>query len=237
MDAINAQYGSFVTAAVVAGAGGAGDQRIQLTSVAAGDMTLDLQKASSLQTTKVAGELASYEVVNSGKTVTSNTRLVTIAQGVSLTLKEQTDTPADVTVTRSTTALNNALSSFAGTYNSTVDLLAAQHGKSAGSLQGQSVLSGLQHALSTIATYGSDGEISTLDSLGLKLEKDGHFTYNQWGLIGADLGSSTGVSAFLGSTTGSGFLKAASDALTGLEDPVRGLLRPPSRISLGSTPT
>jgi flagellar capping protein FliD len=43
--------------------------------------------------------------------------------------------------------------------------------------------------------------------------------------MSADLTSSTGVTAFLGSATGGGFLKNATDALTSLEDPTTGLLK------------
>jgi flagellar capping protein FliD len=43
--------------------------------------------------------------------------------------------------------------------------------------------------------------------------------------MSADLTSSTSVTAFLGSATGGGFLKAATDGLTGAEDPVSGLLK------------
>src|SRR5262249_49118717 len=40
-----------------------------------------------------------------------------------------------------------------------------------------------------------------------------------------DFTSSTGVSSFLGSATGGGFLKAATDALSNLEDSNKGLLK------------
>ncbi|MBZ5621885.1 MAG: flagellar filament capping protein FliD [Acidobacteriia bacterium] len=225
-DAINTQYGSLVEAQVVTGPGGDSDQRIQLTGIHAGAMNLDLQKTASLQHTQVGGTLATYEVVNSGKTVSSNTRSVSVAPGVTLTLLGQSDGPVDVTVTRSTSALNTALSTFADTYNATVDLVAAQRGQSAGSLQGQSILSSLSRALSSISTYSSSGgAISGLNGLGLDLGKDGHFTYNAFGLMSADLSNSTGVTAFLGSAAGGGFLKAVTDALNNLEDPNNGLLK------------
>ena len=43
--------------------------------------------------------------------------------------------------------------------------------------------------------------------------------------MSADLTSSTGVTSFLGSAAGGGFLKNATDALTSLEDPTTGLLK------------
>lgn len=224
--AINTQYGSKVQAMVVAGPGGNSDPRIQLTSTTAGAMNLDLRETASLQHTQVGGTLASYEVLNSGKTVSSNTRTVTVAQGVNITLLATSTGPLDVTVTRSTTALNSALSTFADTYNATVNLVTAQHGQTSGSLQGQSILSTISRALSSMSTYGSSsGALSGLESLGLKLGTDGHFTYNAIGLLAAEFGNSTGVSTFLGSATGGGFLKTATDALASLEDPTSGLLK------------
>ena len=224
--AINNQYGTQVQALVVAGPGGNSDPRIQLTGATAGAMNLDLQKTASLQNTQVGGTLATYEVLNSGKTVSSSSRTVTVAQGVNLTLLGQSNGGLDVTVTRSTSALDTALSTFATTYNATVDMITAQHGQSAGSLQGQSILSTLSQALSSISTYGStDGAISSLEALGLKSDATGHFTYNVLGLLSTEFSNSTGVSNFLGSATGGGFLKTATDALSGLEDPTSGLLK------------
>ncbi|HTS28181.1 MAG TPA: flagellar filament capping protein FliD [Bryobacteraceae bacterium] len=224
--AINQQYGSLVTATVVNGPGGVSDPRIQLTSTQTTPTTLDLQKTSSLQNMEVTGALATYEMLNTGKSVSSNTRTVTVAPGVNLTLEAQSNGPLDVIVTRSTTALDSALSQFADTYNATVDLVDTQHGQSSGSLQGQSILSSLSQALSSIATYGSTtGSISSLEALGLKLGTDGHFTYEVGNLWTSEYQNSAGVTAFLGSTTGGGFLKTATDALNNLEASGTGLLK------------
>src|SRR5262249_27089739 len=95
---INSQLGSLVHSSVVAGTGGSADSRIQLTSTSTGAKTLDLQKQTSLQNTQVAGALASYEMLSTGKTVTSNSRAVQVAQGVSLTLKAESNGPVDVIV-------------------------------------------------------------------------------------------------------------------------------------------
>jgi flagellar capping protein FliD len=59
----------------------------------------------------------------------------------------------------------------------------------------------------------------------LDLGANGQITYSPLTLMSADLASSSGVSSFLGSATGGGFLKNATDALTSLEDPTTGLLK------------
>jgi flagellar hook-associated protein 2 len=228
--AINALPEGLVNATVVdLGTDGNHDYRIQLQSSTPGNQTLDLQRTSavSLQNQQQPpGELANYEVNGSGVSVTSNTRSVTVAQGVTLNLLEAGDTPVNVTVTRSTSALSSALSAFADAYNAAKTEVDAQRGQSGGALQGQSIVTSLAQTLSNIATYtSSDGSINGLSSLGLSLGTDGKLTFNSLSLMGADLSNSAGVTAFLGSADGGGFLKTATDGLNGIEDPTTGLLK------------
>jgi flagellar hook-associated protein 2 len=151
---------------------------------------------------------------------------VSVADGVTLNLLSSSASPVDVTVTRSTSVLSSALSSFADAYNAVVDELGKQHGQSAGALQGQSILASISRALSSISTYNSSGGgVNVLKSLGLDLQTDGHIQYNSFGLMATDITNSVGVTAFLGSSTKSGWLKVATDALKGLEDPVSGILK------------
>jgi flagellar capping protein FliD len=226
---INSLYGSQVRATVLdLGTGGSHDYRISLQNLTGGSPALDIQKttAASLQDQKTPGALAQYEINGSGVVATSNTRSITVADGVTLNLLATSDTPVDVTVTRSTSALSNALSSFAGAYNAVVDELATEYGQTAGPLQGQSILSTIRRELSNIATYSSsDGQVNVLKKLGLDLGKDGHFQFNALGLMATDIGNSVGVTSFLGSSTGGGWLKALTDSLNNLEDPLNGLVK------------
>jgi flagellar hook-associated protein 2 len=231
---INSQYGSLVQATVVnVSSTDTPDYRISLRSTTAGtSMNLDLRKTTAvsyqnMQTTgafaQTPGVLAQY-AVDGGGAVQSNTRTITVSNGVTLTLQATGQT--DVTVTRSTSALNTALSAFADAYNATVDELDKQRGTLGGPLQGQSIVSILSKSLSSIATYGStSGQISSLETLGLKLGKDGHFTYTPLVLMGTDLTHSASVTAFLGSAAGGGFLQSATNTLKNLEDSTTGLLK------------
>lgn len=227
--AINAQYGNLVNATVVnVGTAASPDQRISLQSTTLGPITLDIQNASgtSLQTTQSSGGLASYEVDNSGSVVTSNSRTITVSNGVSLTLlASDPGNPAYVTVTRSTSALSDALSGFVGAYNAAVKEINGQRGQSAGALQGQPILFELQQTLSAISTYSSTGQISGLTDLGLTLNTDGTLTYDSGTLMAADIGNSSAVTAFLGSADTGGFLQSATNALNNLEDASSGLLK------------
>jgi flagellar hook-associated protein 2 len=230
--AINSLYGSQVHASVVdLETGGSPDYRIALQG--ASGTTYDIYKttAANYQREQTAGALASYEVNNSGVLNTSTTRNVAVSTGVTATLVGTSggtpagSTPVGITVTRSTSALNTALSGFADAYNAAVTELGTQRGQTAGALQGQSIVTNLASLLSSISTYSSSGQFSGLASLGLDLGTNGQITYNALTLMSADLTSSTGVTAFLGSATGGGFLKNATDALTSVEDPSTGLLK------------
>ena len=230
--AINLLYGGQVHASVVdLETGGNPDYRIALQGPSG--TTYDIKKttATSYQTEQTAGALASYEVNNSGVINASATRNITISTGVTATLVGTSGgtpdgtTPVGITVTRSTSAINTALSGFTDAYNAAVTEVLKQQGQSGGALQGQSIVSQLSGILSSIATYSSSGQFNVLENLGLKLETNGQITYNPLTLLAADLTSSAGITAFFGTAAGGGFLKQATDALSSVQDSVTGLLK------------
>jgi flagellar capping protein FliD len=232
VSAINSLYGSQVHASVVdLETGGSPDQRIALQGPSGS--TYDIQKttAANYQTEQTAGSLASYQINNSGVTNTSTTRNIVVSTGITATLVGTSggtpagSTPVGITVTRSTDALNTALSGFTDAYNAAETELETQRGQQSGALQGQSIVNQLSGILSSISTFSSNGNVNGLEALGLDLGTNGQITYNALTLMSADLTNSTGVTAFLGSAAGGGFLKNATDALTSLEDPTTGLLK------------
>jgi flagellar hook-associated protein 2 len=227
VSALNTQYGSKVTAAKVdVGTEGNPDYRISLTAAAPGDLQPNLVLgASDVQTQQATGAMADYIVNNSGQHATSDTRSIKIATGITVNLlAKDGGTPVDIVVTRPTSAVSSAISSFVTAYNEAVDQIDQQHGTSPGALTGQSVLGALSRVLSGLATY-SDGAsgISGISDLGMDLDKTGHLTFNQFTLVGTDLSNSAGVDAFLGSAS-RGFLKLAIDSLSAVEDSVTGIL-------------
>jgi flagellar hook-associated protein 2 len=224
--AINSAYGDKVTATQVdLGSGSGHDYRIVLTATRAGDLAPDLiVSQAKLQNQQTTGAQASYIVNNSGKTVTSDTRTVTIATGVSVTLQAKDNgTPVSITVTRPTSALGTALSAFKDAYNAAVDEIDKQHGQASAALAGQSLVGNLSRILSGMGSYDSKGGVSDLPDLGLELDKTGHLSFNSFKLIAADLTNSSAVTSFLGSTS-SGFIKFATDSLSQVEDSTTGLL-------------
>jgi len=225
--AINALSGSPVTANVVdMGTASSPDYRIQLVDNTGNATSPQLSRSTpfSLQTQGTPpGTLAAYEVANSGENITSDSRSVTLATGTTLSLTGTGET--DVTVTQSASTLSTALSGFADAYNAAVGELAKQYGQQNGPLQGESIIYSLSQSLASMSTYysSSAGSLGMAD-LGFTLNDDGTLTYSPLTLMGTDLGNSAGVVAFLGSTTGGGFLQAATNALATVDDPTTGLL-------------
>jgi flagellar hook-associated protein 2 len=224
--AINSSYGNLVHATVVnVGSNSTPDYRLSLQSAKLTTDELDLHDGSdSLAAIQTAGKPAQYEVNGSGNIVSSDTRTVNVATGVTLTIVGKSDTAANITVSRSITGLGSALSNFASAYNAAASELGAQRGASAGPLQGQSIVSILSSVLSGIATYGGTGAFSTLSALGLDLGSDGQLTFNSSELLTTAASDPEGLAAFLGSASGGGFLKKANDVLTAVQDSTSGVL-------------
>jgi len=207
------------------GSGGTHDYRIALQSET-GEAELDLKKttASSLQQQQTTGRMANYSI-DGAAAVDSATRAVTVTGGVTLKLLGTSAKSIDVTVTRSTSALSSALSTFTDAYNATVDELAKERGQQGGALQGSSLVNLLSNSLRELSTYHGSDTISGLRDLGLELGADGHLSFQAFTLMSKDLGNSAGVTAFFGSATGGGFLKTATDVLNELEASTTGLLK------------
>jgi flagellar hook-associated protein 2 len=223
---INIKYGDKVTAAVVdVGTGNTHDYRLTLTAVKPGNLAPDLVVSeTNLQAQHTTGSLAHYIVNNSGMEVTSDSRVINIASGISVELLARDDgIPVNITVIRSTSALGAALSEFTDAYNAAVDEVDKHRGETSGALAGQSLLSMLSRSLASIATYSSSGSVDNLATLGVELDKTGHVSFNSFALLSADFSSSSGVTSFLGSST-SGFLRSAIDGLKAVEDLTTGLL-------------
>jgi flagellar hook-associated protein 2 len=236
--AINSQYGNMVQATVLnAGSGTTADTRISLQAVALGQQTLDIQDSSgdslfgsSGQT--VAGSQAEYSIPGTGAAnILTNSRQVVISPGVTLTLQSAApDTEVDTTISRPDSTLSTALSSFTTAYNAVATELTNQYGQdgqsSPGVLEGNPILQTISQALSQIGTYGqSSGAVNSLENLGLDLGINGQMKFTALDLAATDIGDSSAVDEFLGNSTSSGFLQAATNALTSLEDPTTGVVK------------
>ena len=229
--AINAQSDLGVQAAVVnVGPPGSADYRLSLQNTELGAHTFsltDLGPTELLQAAPLsAGVSAAYKV--NGIDVTGNSRTITLAPGLTVEmLKENgTDPAVTITVTRNTQAVSSALTSFTNAYNAALDELDKHRGGAKGALAGQSIVSMATQGLRQIAGYNAgSGTLASLEALGLTFDDKGKISFDSAAFSTATANSFTALSTFLGSSSGSGFLKAATDVLNGLEDSTGGTIK------------
>jgi flagellar hook-associated protein 2 len=125
-------------------------------------------------------------------------------------MQTTTGGPVTITVERNTDAIQSGITAFVDAYNAAVDAIDAQRGKQAGALAGQSILGSLSGILRQITQYHAGSGSQSLFSLGINLDSLGKFKFDSSKL---DSGNPKALLDFLGGTSSSGFLKAASDAL------------------------
>jgi flagellar hook-associated protein 2 len=75
-----------------------------------------------------------------------------------------------------------------------------------------------------MSTYSSSTGTIGMADLGFTLNDDGTLTYSPLTFMSTELMNPAGVTAFLGSATGGGFLETATNTLSGMLDPTSGLL-------------
>ena len=225
--AINANPSLGVQATVVnVGPPTAPDYRLSLQSTHFGADTIQLQGGGSdLMTGLIPGSLAQYQVNGVPATpISSNSGTVTVAPGLTVSLLQAGD--STVTVSQSASAISKGLSSFVTSFNATVDELSKSIGQSSGPLNGQSIILHLRQSLHALANYsGGGGSFTSLTSLGLSFDTNGHLSFDSTALSSATGTQISDLVSFLGSPTGGGFLQFATDQLSAVEDPTTGSLK------------
>lgn len=224
--AINASGASVQATIVNVGSNTSPDYRLAVTDTGLGpDTTLQLNDGTTnLLSPLAGGAYSSYTVNGSTTAIQGTSDQVTLSPGLTVTLVGQTTpgTPATVTVSTSYSSLSNALSSLATDYNSAVSALNQNVGQNGGALSGQSIIYTLNSVLTSISEYTSgSGSVASLNDLGLSLDDNGNLDFDPSALSSANM---AGVQQFLGSTTTGGFLQAASNNLTSVDDPTNGVI-------------
>jgi flagellar hook-associated protein 2 len=225
-DAINSS-GANVTATIVnLGSPAAPDYKLSLQSTKLGDIAIQLNDgAQDLLGTLATGSQAQYQLNGQPATpISSDSRTVTIAPGLTVDLLEAGD--SNVVVSNSGSAQSNALSSFVAAYNAAVDELGANRGQGGGPLVGDPLIFTLAQSLRNISGFsGGTGSVQNLTDLGITFDKTGHLSFDQSVFESVSAAHPSDVSAFLGAASTGGFLKAATDAVNTLEDPVIGIIQ------------
>ncbi len=184
--------------------------------------------SQDLLDTLTTGAPATYDISDLGgatEPIQSSSRTVTLAPGVTINLLQQTASgePATVTVSRDMSGVASAISTFVDAYNSAVDALNQQVGQNGGALSGQSTLLTLRNSMRQITQYtGSSGGLTLLSQMGVELDDTGKLTFDASQF---DSASANDLQVFLGSATGGGFLKTATDSLNDIEDPTSGTVK------------
>jgi flagellar capping protein FliD len=227
--AINQTAGSQVQATVVnVGSPSSPDYRLSLQSSALGPNTIDLTDASGndLIANSTQGQYASYSIDGSD-TVSSTSRNITIAPGVTATLKNQstTGTAANITVSQSAATLANAFTTFTQAYNNAVNTLAQYHGQNGGVLEGDSLISSLGGVLQQIGNYSAGTPSTALANYGITLDQNGQLSVDTNAFTAAASSNFSGLMNVLGGATSGGFLQTATNLLKGVEDPTAGSVK------------
>ena len=214
VDAINSQASDQVQATLVnVGSTASPDYRLSLRAIKLGSDALDLTDSSvSLIGTSTAGTLASYKVEGLATSITSDSRTVTLAPGLTVNLLSKSSTGAATTIT-------------ARAYNNSVDAIARHRGENSGALRGSSLLLSLAGALGQLSSYSGGGPEASLAAFGVSLDKEGHLSVDSAALSAAASTRFPQLLTTLGSSSTGGFLKLATDLLGALEDPVTGLFK------------
>ncbi len=223
-DAINASAANVQATIINIGSSSAPDYRLSIQSTSFASTAISLSNGSQpLLNTLSTGSPAQYTINGAGATVSSSSRTITLAPGLSVNLQQPGTTT--INVARSATSISTALSAFATAYNSAFDELAKSRGSTAGALSGDSVVYTASQSLQNLrdSASTSTATVNSLEDLGLTFGKDGHLTFDSSVLAGASSTKLRDAATFLGSTTSGGFLQGANNVLTNLDDSTTGL--------------
>ncbi len=228
---INASGAPVQATVINLGSPGTPDYRLALQSTSLGNVAIQLNDGSDLLSSVTTGTNAAYTLngqppgVNGQPStgISSNSRTVTIGPGLTVNLQAVGTT--DVTVAASSTALSNSLTSFVNAYNAITAELQKNRGQAGGALTGDSSLITLQESLRQLVNYsGSSGTFTSLTQLGVEFTQQGTLTFNASAVSSLSPDQVNQALSFLGDPLSSGFLKAATDNLNALMDPISGLL-------------
>ena len=228
--AINTQTTGQVQATVVnVGSTGSPDYRLSLAAANLGPLSIDLtdSSGSSVIAESDPGSFATYEVGGLSTPLTSDSRTVTLAPGLTVTLLGESPSAAATTITvgNDPSALASAFSTFAQTYNQAVNDLAQFHGKSGGVLEGDSIVSTLTNVLQQLSSYSNGTPDTALANFGITVGDTGQLLVDTAAFTAAANANFSGLAATLGGADTGGFLQAATNALNGVEDPTFGSLK------------
>ena len=207
-----------VTASIVTDSSGARLSLVSTTTGTAGDFSIS--NDSSISFTRAnTGKDASLTV--DGVPVSSASNTVSGALGgVTINLLGAAPgTAVTLSIGSDSSAISSAVQTFVSSYNSLIQDVNSQFAYSsttgiAGTLQGDSVIQGLQAELLNATNYTAGGNpYATLTSLGITTNNDGTLSLDSATLNSAIQNNSSAVTSFFQGSSGSGFASALNSTL------------------------
>jgi len=217
-----------VTANVITDANGA---RLALTSTTTGSASdFTVSSSNSVGFTRSGDPAANASLTIDGVQISSASNTVTGSlSGVTLNLLGASPgTTINLSLGPDTSSITSAVSSFVSAYNTLITDVNTQTGynsstQTAGILQSDSAITGLQSALLASTNYGSgSGVYQTLDSLGVTTNDDGTLSLNTSTLDSAIQANSSAVATFFQGSALNGFANSLSTSLNNYTDPTQG---------------
>lgn len=181
----------------------------------------NLLEASALS----VGAPVQYSV--NGVAVTAESRTVTIAPGVSLSLTGTTASSGavDLVIKRSASQIVDRLRTFVAAYNAATGALDQHRGQGSGALKGQGVVSTLSKVLRELPGYTAEGGAFTnFTDLGLSFDDQGSLSLNSGVLSNLSDQKLDQLVSFLGGETQGGFLGAALNRIAAATTETSGIL-------------
>jgi len=232
VSAIDSQSSGLVKATFVnVGSTSSPDYRLSLQAATPGAGAIDLTDSSATDltspSTTTTGSLASYQLDGLLTPITSSSRTITLSPGLTVNLlaKSASGAPTTITVSENPAGLASAFSSLAGSYNAAVDAIAQYHGQGGGALEGSSLLQTLTGVLTQLGNFNNGSPASALANFGITLDKTGQLSVDTTAFTNAANANFPTLLSTLGGATTGGFLQAATNLLSGIEDPAAGVLK------------
>lgn len=170
----------------------------------------DLLEAAALAT----GTNVQYKV--NGVSVSAESRTVTIAPDVSLTLNGTTAATGavDLTIRRSATQITDRLRTMVAAYNTASGALDQHRGQGTGALKGQSIIGSLSKVLRDLPGYSAEGgTFSNFTNLGLSFDEQGILSLDSGALASLSDGDLDQLVSFLGGEDEGGFVGTALNTI------------------------
>lgn len=226
-NAINASGANVQATVVNVGSSSSPDYRLSVQSLNFAPDTVQLEdngnNNSDLLTQLSGGAYVQYQV-NGEPSVNSTTQSLALSPGLTVNVLGKGSTT--ITVSQNGQSISNSLASFANAYNAALAEVQKNRGQNGGALTGDSTIFSLTESLNDLANYaGGSGGVTSLANIGLTFDQNGNLDFSASTFSQATSANMTDVLNFLGSVSGNtGFLGAANNILTSINDPTTGLL-------------